>query len=69
MYLLNITLSVCACLILAITPQVKDRATQIYVPSINAGWLPAFAYFYEIHCNMQCLVELVITVYTLKQIH
>lgn len=37
---------------LAITLTSKDCVTQIYVPSINAGWLPAFAYFYEIHCNM-----------------
>ena len=37
---------------LAITLTSKDYVTQTYVPSINAGWLPAFAYFCEIHYNM-----------------
>ena len=36
---------------LAITLTSKDCVSQAYVPSINAGWLPAFAYFCEIHCK------------------
>ena len=34
---------------LAVTLTSKDCITQSYNPSINAGWLPAFAYFYIIH--------------------
>ena len=37
---------------LAITLTSKDCVSQTYVPSINAGWLPAFAYCCEIHYNM-----------------